>query len=85
MLALQEADVESGLVCKAWVNITEDGDCPPIVDKMPPEDYNKYAFVMDLDGRGYSGRFHQLLSENTPVLKQVGLEHSSPVDSTCSF
>lgn len=38
---------------------------------MSSEDYNDFAFVVDLDGIGFSGRFGELLMSNTPIFKQV--------------
>lgn len=35
------------------------------------EDQNQYRYLMDVDGNGWSGRFHRLLSTNAVVLKST--------------
>jgi hypothetical protein len=35
------------------------------------EDQNQYRYLMDVDGNGWSGRFHRLLSTNGVVLKST--------------
>lgn len=59
--------------CASWKNVTVDGSCPEVSKLLPLEDYNKYAFVMDVDGGGWSGRYAYFLLSNTPVIKQVSL------------
>lgn len=39
--------------------------------KMTFEDGNEYKYIMDVDGNGWSGRFHRLLSSNSAVLKST--------------
>ena len=33
---------------------------------------NEYKYIMDVDGNGWSGRFHRLMSSNAAVLKSQG-------------
>ena len=35
------------------------------------EEQNQYRYLMDIDGNGWSGRFHRLLSTNSVVLKST--------------
>eukprot|EP00200_Dunaliella_tertiolecta_P003997 CAMPEP_0202353124 /NCGR_PEP_ID=MMETSP1126-20121109/9021_1 /ASSEMBLY_ACC=CAM_ASM_000457 /TAXON_ID=3047 /ORGANISM="Dunaliella tertiolecta, Strain CCMP1320" /LENGTH=545 /DNA_ID=CAMNT_0048945431 /DNA_START=75 /DNA_END=1709 /DNA_ORIENTATION=+ len=44
---------------------------PTLAKEMPGEDAMKHAAIIDLDGNGWSDRFHTLTHYNTPVLKQV--------------
>lgn len=39
---------------------------------MSNEEANQYRYVMDVDGNGWSGRFHRLMSSNAAVLKSQG-------------
>lgn len=47
------------------------------MEEFPPgepikqEEFNKYAFIVDIDGIGWSGRFAEFLAGITPVFKQV--------------
>lgn len=63
-----------GNYCKSFVNFTENGACPDVAERMQMEDANNYAFVMDIDGRGYSKRIAYLMFMNTIILKQVSAE-----------
>lgn len=36
-------------------------------------DVLKYKYYMDVDGNGWSGRFHRLMSTRSVVLKRVAL------------
>ncbi|GAA5943781.1 uncharacterized protein JCM15063_006491, partial [Sporobolomyces koalae] len=38
---------------------------------MEPEVQNEYKYVIDIDGNGWSGRFHRLMSSNSLVLKST--------------
>ncbi|GAA5952384.1 hypothetical protein JCM3765_001956 [Sporobolomyces pararoseus] len=38
---------------------------------MEPETQNEYKYVIDVDGNGWSGRFHRLMSSNSLVLKST--------------
>lgn len=38
---------------------------------MSEEDQNSYRYVIDVDGNGWSGRFHRLMASNTLVLKST--------------
>ncbi|GAA5987354.1 hypothetical protein JCM5350_005637 [Sporobolomyces pararoseus] len=38
---------------------------------MEPETQNEYKYVIDVDGNGWSGRFHRLMSTNSLVLKST--------------
>ncbi|GAA5872179.1 hypothetical protein JCM8547_003827 [Rhodosporidiobolus lusitaniae] len=38
---------------------------------MPEEQQNSYKYVIDVDGNGWSGRFHRLMSSNSLVLKST--------------
>ncbi|GAA5989676.1 hypothetical protein JCM5350_001660 [Sporobolomyces pararoseus] len=38
---------------------------------MSEEDQNQYKYVIDVDGNGWSGRFHRLMSSNSLVLKST--------------
>ncbi|SGY20428.1 BQ5605_C016g08044 [Microbotryum silenes-dioicae] len=38
---------------------------------MYTEEQNKYKYVIDVDGNGWSGRFHRLMRSNTMVLKST--------------
>ncbi|BGP39508.1 Protein O-glucosyltransferase 2 [Rhodotorula kratochvilovae] len=38
---------------------------------MPEEEQNQYKYVIDVDGNGWSGRFHRLMSTNSLVLKST--------------
>ncbi|SCZ88027.1 BZ3500_MvSof-1268-A1-R1_Chr2-1g04141 [Microbotryum saponariae] len=38
---------------------------------MYTEEQNKYKYVIDVDGNGWSGRFHRLMKSNTMVLKST--------------
>ncbi|GAA5887796.1 hypothetical protein JCM6882_000754 [Rhodosporidiobolus microsporus] len=40
-------------------------------DWMEPDVQNTYKYMMDVDGNGWSGRFHRLMSTNSLVLKQT--------------
>ncbi|KZO93944.1 glycosyltransferase family 90 protein, partial [Calocera viscosa TUFC12733] len=40
-------------------------------NKMDPEDLWKYKYLLDVDGNGWSARFHHLLSANSVVLKST--------------
>ncbi|GAA6024910.1 hypothetical protein JCM11491_005521 [Sporobolomyces phaffii] len=40
-------------------------------DFMEPETQNEYKYVIDVDGNGWSGRFHRLMSSNSLVLKST--------------
>lgn len=37
---------------------------------------NKFAFLVDVDGAGYSTDLESFLQFNTPILRQVGMLHS---------
>lgn len=58
----------------------DDGTCEAMLrhlhwDKktfMHNEVANQYKYVMDVDGNGWSGRFHRLMSSNAAVLKSQG-------------
>lgn len=58
----------------------DDGTCQSMsthlhwADKsfMINEEANEYKYVMDVDGNGWSGRFHRLMSSNAAVLKSQG-------------
>ncbi|GAA6037062.1 hypothetical protein JCM8097_005532 [Rhodosporidiobolus ruineniae] len=38
---------------------------------MMPEENNQYKYLIDVDGNGWSGRFHRLMSTNSLVLKST--------------
>ncbi|BGP40488.1 Protein O-glucosyltransferase 2 [Rhodotorula kratochvilovae] len=38
-------------------------------DWMGPDEQNEYKYMLDVDGNGWSGRFHRLMSTNSLVLK----------------
>ncbi|GAA5893980.1 hypothetical protein JCM5296_004124 [Sporobolomyces johnsonii] len=38
---------------------------------MEPDEQNEYKYVIDVDGNGWSGRFHRLMSSNSLVLKST--------------
>ncbi|KAM0752829.1 hypothetical protein T439DRAFT_323438 [Meredithblackwellia eburnea MCA 4105] len=38
---------------------------------MSQDDQNKYKYVIDVDGNGWSGRFHRLMNSSTMVLKST--------------
>ncbi|GAA6041033.1 hypothetical protein JCM8097_004685 [Rhodosporidiobolus ruineniae] len=38
---------------------------------MSEEEQNKYRYVLDVDGNGWSGRFHRLMASNSLVLKST--------------
>ncbi|GAA5967932.1 hypothetical protein JCM11641_005812 [Rhodosporidiobolus odoratus] len=38
---------------------------------MPEDEQNEYKYMVDIDGNGWSGRFHRLISTNSLVLKQT--------------
>ncbi|GJN90841.1 hypothetical protein Rhopal_003855-T1 [Rhodotorula paludigena] len=38
---------------------------------MTPDEQNEYKYVIDVDGNGWSGRFHRLMSSNSLVLKST--------------
>ncbi|GAA6056634.1 hypothetical protein JCM3770_006321 [Rhodotorula araucariae] len=38
---------------------------------MPEEEQNQYKYLIDVDGNGWSGRFHRLMSTNSLVLKST--------------
>ncbi|GAA5999999.1 hypothetical protein JCM10207_006007 [Rhodosporidiobolus poonsookiae] len=40
-------------------------------DFMEQEEQNEYKYVIDVDGNGWSGRFHRLMSTNSLVLKST--------------
>ncbi|BGP16588.1 hypothetical protein JCM10213_000498 [Rhodosporidiobolus nylandii] len=40
-------------------------------DWAEPEEQNQYKYLVDVDGNGWSGRFHRLMSTNSLVLKQT--------------
>lgn len=40
--------------------------------KMKQEEANQYKYVMDVDGNGWSGRFHRLMASKSAVLKSTG-------------
>ena len=55
-----------------------DGTCDavarhlPFTDKqMKQEEANRYKYVFDVDGNGWSGRFHRLMSSKAAVLKST--------------
>ncbi|GAA5832497.1 hypothetical protein JCM11251_001347 [Rhodosporidiobolus azoricus] len=41
------------------------------VDYTEPEVQNEFKYVLDVDGNGWSGRFHRLMSSNSLVLKST--------------
>lgn len=40
--------------------------------RMQPQQANQYKYVLDVDGNGWSGRFHRLMRSNAAVLKSTG-------------
>lgn len=57
----------------------DDGTCaamerllPFTTEHMSPSQANEWKYVFDVDGNGWSGRFHRLLSSNSAVLKSTG-------------
>ncbi|TNY24830.1 hypothetical protein DMC30DRAFT_386415 [Rhodotorula diobovata] len=40
-------------------------------DWMGPDEQNEYKYMLDVDGNGWSGRFHRLMSTNSLVLKST--------------
>eukprot|EP00210_Caulerpa_lentillifera_P005962 g5697.t1 len=42
----------------------------PLAKRIEFDEFNKYGFVIDMDGNAWSDRFHFLLFTNRPILKQ---------------
>lgn len=47
----------------------------PVVKSIPMEEFNNYAFIIDVDGNSWSDRFARLTQFNTPILKQETTEN----------
>ncbi|KAG0146696.1 hypothetical protein CROQUDRAFT_43986 [Cronartium quercuum f. sp. fusiforme G11] len=55
----------------------EDGTCEAVrslytfKDSVEPETMNHYKYIMDVDGNGWSGRFHKLMTTRSVILKST--------------
>lgn len=73
-LFLHVLQLPKGMDCTQWADPSRSSSqesCPEPVPGMVMEEYNSYALVMDIDGRGWSARLSSLMSSNTPIVKHV--------------
>ncbi|KIR60323.1 hypothetical protein I314_03614 [Cryptococcus bacillisporus CA1873] len=72
---LNEAYMDVGLTGGPHQCKKEDGTCDEMEqeiifkDRVAPEDSAKYKYVFDIDGNGWSSRFHRLIMSGSVVLK----------------
>ncbi|KAL7424320.1 hypothetical protein Q5752_000002 [Cryptotrichosporon argae] len=72
---LNEAYLDIGLIGKPHQCKKEDGTCDEMVaeidykEAIKPEEIPKYKFILDIDGNGWSSRFHRLLHMGSAVIK----------------
>ncbi|XAO24787.1 hypothetical protein I312_103593 [Cryptococcus bacillisporus CA1280] len=72
---LNEAYMDIGLTGGPHQCKKEDGTCDEMKqeiifkDRVAPEDSAKYKYVFDIDGNGWSSRFHRLIMSGSVVLK----------------
>ncbi|EIW68082.1 hypothetical protein TREMEDRAFT_63970 [Tremella mesenterica DSM 1558] len=74
---LNEAYLDVGMSGKPHQCKQEDGTCDEMaseikfLDRVPQEKAAQYKYVFDVDGNGWSSRFHRLLSSGSVVLKST--------------